>query len=209
MLYSTIIVAASAFAGFAAAQNNSNTPIPCCTLPATQIPAEDRSTMCNANQNTCVELCGGLGDIASNGNECDDTTLENSCKCANGTDITSSLADYQQSVAGLMCQNFWYDACISASGTDAQAQRACESTRKAECGNATTDGASSGGSGGRSSSSASASASRTSTGSPTGSASGTGAAAATTTAAGAAANLAVYGTPALAGGLLAMFGLVL
>lgn len=209
MLYSTIIVAASAFAGFAAAQNNSDTPIPCCTLPATQIPEEDRATMCNANENTCVELCGGLGDIASNGNECDDTTLENSCMCANGTDITSSLANYQQSVAGLMCQNFWYDACISASGSDAAAQRRCVLTRESECGNLTTDGTSSGGGSSGGSSSASASPSRTASGDATASATGTGGAAATTTAAGGAANLAVYGTPALAGGLLAMFGFIL
>ena len=70
MLYSTIIVAASAFAGFASAQNSS-TPIPCCTVPATSIDSSDRDALCNANQNTCVELCGGLGDIASNGNQCD------------------------------------------------------------------------------------------------------------------------------------------
>ncbi|KAI8936026.1 hypothetical protein NX059_007528 [Plenodomus lindquistii] len=209
MLYSTIIVAASAFAGFAAAQNS--TVIPCCTLPATQIPADDRSSMCNANQNTCVELCGGLGDIASNGNECDDTTLENSCTCANGTDITSSLANYQQSVVGLMCQNFWFDACIGASGSNAAQQRACVTTRESECGNLTTDGANTGGSSDdddSSSSSASASSTPTASGSSSPSASGSGAAA-TTTAAGAAANLAVYGTPALAGGLLAVFGFIL
>ncbi|CBX90202.1 hypothetical protein IAQ61_001699 [Plenodomus lingam] len=209
MLYSTIMVAASAFVGFAAAQNNSNTPIPCCSLPATQIPEEERATMCNANENTCVELCGGLGNIASNGNECDDDTLETSCRCANGTDITANLADYQQSVAGLMCQNFWFDACISASGSDATAQRSCVSTREAECGNRTTDGASSGGSNGGGSSSASPSATQSSNGGATPSPSGSGGAAATTTAAGGAANLAVYGTPALAGGLLALFGFIL
>lgn len=77
MLYSTIIVAASAFAGFAAAQNAS-TPIACCTLPATQIDSSDRDAMCNANQNTCVELCGGLGDIASNGNQCDSVSCAHS-----------------------------------------------------------------------------------------------------------------------------------
>lgn len=71
MIYSTLIVAASAFASFAAAQNVS-TVIPCCTVAASTIPADDRAAMCNANENTCVELCGGLGAIASNGNNCDD-----------------------------------------------------------------------------------------------------------------------------------------
>jgi hypothetical protein len=72
MLYSTIIVAASAFAGFASAQNaTSDTPIPCCSVAASSVSADDRQTWCQANQNTCVELCGGQGKLASNGNKCD------------------------------------------------------------------------------------------------------------------------------------------
>jgi hypothetical protein len=53
MLYSTLVVAASAFAGFASAQSNStfNTPIPCCSVG------------------------GGQANIASNGNSCDDVSL--------------------------------------------------------------------------------------------------------------------------------------
>lgn len=135
------------------------------------------------------------------------TTLENSCKCSNGTDITSGLAKYQQSVAGLMCQSFWYDACITASGTDAAQQRNCVTTRESQCGNLTTDGTSAGGSSGGASSSGSGGASRTS-GSGS-SPSNTGASSASASPTGAAANLAAYGTPALAGGLLAIFGLVL
>lgn len=72
MLYSTLIIAASALAGFASAQNTTlNTPIPCCTVPVTQVPEDTRDEWCNANENTCVELCGGQGSIASNGNECE------------------------------------------------------------------------------------------------------------------------------------------
>ena len=74
MLYSSILVAASALAGFASAQNatgNYNTPIPCCSVDTGSVPLDDKQTWCNANQNTCVELCGGQGQIASNGNECD------------------------------------------------------------------------------------------------------------------------------------------
>lgn len=74
MLYSSLIVAASAFASFAAAQNVS-TPIPCCTVPANTITEDNRTAMCNANQNTCVELCGGVSDIASNGNQCDSVRM--------------------------------------------------------------------------------------------------------------------------------------
>jgi hypothetical protein len=68
MLYSSVIVAA-AFAGFAAAQNS--TVIPCCTVPLTQVPQDTRQSWCDAQENTCVDLCGGQGDIASNGNTCD------------------------------------------------------------------------------------------------------------------------------------------
>lgn len=208
MRYAALIAAASALAGFASAQNNSNTPIPCCTVSAGQIPAEQRSELCNANENTCVELCGGLGQIASNGNTCDDTTLQTSCKCSNGTDITSNLAKYQQSVAGLMCQNFWYDACISASGSDAAQQRNCVTTRESQCGNLTTDGTSSSDNSASPSASASSGASHTSAGGSSPSHSGTASESSKPTA-GAAASLAAYGTPALAGGLFAVFGLVL
>jgi hypothetical protein len=75
MLYSTLIVAASAIAG-ASAQLLSNgtrydTPIPCCTVAAGLVPADRRSDWCEAQKNTCNELCGGVGKVASNGNNCD------------------------------------------------------------------------------------------------------------------------------------------
>lgn len=202
MRYSSIVVAASAFASFAAAQNES-TPIPCCTLPANQIPEDDRNTYCNANQNTCVELCGGSGDLASNGNPCDTTTLENSCTCANGTDITSTLERYQQSVAGLVCQINWYNACVSAAGNSAQQLRTCK-TAQESCGNLTV-GADSGSSDSGDSSTASGSPTAASSGSPTG-ASGS---ATSSTAPAAANNVAAYSMPILAGGLMAVFGFAL
>jgi hypothetical protein len=72
MLYSTVFVAVSAFAGLASAQNQTfDTPIPCCTVPANTIPADVKSEYCQAQQNTCVDLCGGQGQVASNGNTCD------------------------------------------------------------------------------------------------------------------------------------------
>lgn len=203
MLYRSIIVAASALASFAAAQNET-TPIPCCTLPANQIDDADREAMCNANQNTCVELCGGVGDIASNGNTCDIQTLENSCTCSNGTDITSELEKYQQSVSGLMCLNNWFDACITAAGNSAAARRACTAAQQT-CGNLTV-GADAGDNSSPSSSPSGSQTSPTSAGSsPTGSS----APASSSPAAGAAGNVAAYSAPILAGGLLALFGLAL
>lgn len=77
MLYSTVIVAVSALAGFATAQtsNSSDTVIPCCSVPVNQVPQDDRQTWCDAQENTCVDICGGQGEIASNGNTCDAVSL--------------------------------------------------------------------------------------------------------------------------------------
>lgn len=73
MLYSSIIVAASAFAGLASAQNSTgsyNTPIPCCSVDPGTVPQDDKQAWCNANQNTCVSACGGQSSVASQGNNC-------------------------------------------------------------------------------------------------------------------------------------------
>ncbi|USP79741.1 hypothetical protein yc1106_07015 [Curvularia clavata] len=211
MRSSTIFVAVSAFAGFAAAQNSTfNTPIQCCTVDPNSVDQDDRQSWCQANQNTCVELCGGRGQLASNGNQCDSSTLKFSCKCRNGTDVSSTMSQYQQTVPGQMCL-VWYSNCISASGTDATAQFECEQARDNLCGNKTIEQATEAGNSGSSSSgSSSASGSPSSTSgsspSPTGSA---GAASSSSAPSGAAANLAMYSTSALAGGLLALFGLAL
>jgi hypothetical protein len=211
MLYSSLIVAASALAGFASAQtSNSSAPdtiIPCCSVPANQVPQNQREGWCSAQRNTCVELCGGRGEIANNGNDCQATDLDYTCKCANGTDISDSMSSYQQTVPGQMCL-FWFDACINATGSDAEAQFNCIQARDTKCGNDTID-ASGSGSDSSSSASASTSSGPSATGSGAGSASSpTGSDAAEPSKA-AAASFSTYGTPALAGGLLALFGLAL
>lgn len=193
MLYSTLIIAASAFAGLVSAQND--TAIPCCSVPANTVPQNLRSEWCAANQNTCVDLCGGPGQIASNGNDCSATDLKYSCKCSNGTDISSALSTYQQTVPALMCF-YWFGACINATGTDVTAQFRCTNARDTKCGNATTKA--------QASASPSGSAARTSGGSTPSATSG-----GATQSSGAAAPLGFYATPALAGGLLAVFGLAL
>jgi len=209
MLYSTLIVAASAFAGFASAQNASSqyqTPIPCCSVDPGSVAQNDRQTWCTANQNTCVELCGGQGKIASQGNTCNSQTLQFGCECRNGTSMTSVMSEYQQTVPGLMCR-VWYDQCIAATGSDDAAQFQCIQARDNLCGNLTTTDATNAGNAG-SSGSASASSSPSSTSGSSSDSSST-PSASPTAAGNAAAALAQYGTTALAGGLLAIFGLVL
>jgi hypothetical protein len=108
------------------------------------------------------------------------------------------MSAYQQSVPGQMCR-FWYGACVEASGSNGAARFQCEQARDARCGNLTIDdsGAITTGS-----ATPSGGASRTSGGGSAGSASpspsSTGAAA-----------IAQYGAPILAGGLMAVFGIVL
>ncbi|KAF1998086.1 hypothetical protein P154DRAFT_524394 [Amniculicola lignicola CBS 123094] len=110
------------------------------------------------------------------------------------------MSDYQQSVPGQMCR-FWFELCINASGTDLGLQEECKSV---ECGNRTTTAAQS---------SAAASSSPTASGGGAdSSSSATSASATAAQSSGAAAALAIareYGTPILAGGLAAVFGLAL
>lgn len=140
------------------------------------------------------------------------STLEFSCKCRNGTDVTSVMDQYQQTVPGQMCL-VWYSNCISASGTDATAQFECGQARDSLCGNKTieqaTEAGNSGSGSGSGSSSASSSPSATSSGSPASTGDASGSAASSTPTPGAATNLAFYGTTALAGGLFALFGMAL
>jgi cobalamin biosynthesis Mg chelatase CobN len=139
------------------------------------------------------------------------TTLEFECKCSNGTDLQSSLTDYEQSVPGQMCRA-WFEACKNAAPDDADGQFACEQAEEQNCGKLTIQDATDAGNGG-SSSSASGSATSSSpsaTGSDSPSGTETSEASATSESAeGAAANLMTYGTPALVGGLFAIFGFAL
>lgn len=138
---------------FVQAQDSSDLSIPCCSVPASSIPSNDRSNWCSANQNTCSELCNGNVRV----NQCDSVrsffsyhtshtyttilinwllqnSLDFTCTCTSGQDVSSSLAQYQQTVPSLMCLT-WYSACIAAAGSSIQAQFACTSTRDAQCGN--------------------------------------------------------------------------
>jgi hypothetical protein len=73
MLYTTVFVAIATLSGFASAQNT--TIIPCCSVPATDVPTSLKTSWCQAERNTCPELCGGLGNIANGGNTCDQVCL--------------------------------------------------------------------------------------------------------------------------------------
>ncbi|KAF2441147.1 hypothetical protein P171DRAFT_434829 [Karstenula rhodostoma CBS 690.94] len=215
MLYTTLLIASAAFSGFAAAQNSTidNLPPsvgPCCSVDANKVAKNTKSTWCTASENTCPEICGGQGQIASGGNTCDETTLQYTCKCRNGTE--PDMAEYMQSVPGLMCR-YWFDGCTNATigndgeGNSAQ-QFACDTVRNEQCGNKTT----------RDASTTSATTSRSSRPTSTDSSeSGSESSSQTSSAAsessstpGAAVRLAQeFGAPVLAGGMIALFGIAL
>lgn len=122
------------------------------------------------------------------------------------------MAEYQQSVPGLMCR-YWFDGCTNATigsngeGNSAQ-QFACDTVRNQQCGNKTTRDAST------TSARSSGGSAPTSTGS-SGSSSGAGsqtssAASESTSAPGAAVRLAQdFAAPVFAGGMIALFGIAL
>jgi len=194
MLYSTLLLAATALTGLVAAQNFTQ----CCTLP-TLPPVATRQTWCRAEQNTCPELCGGIGQLANDGNLCDSTALTYTCQCSDGT--KPNISDYQQSLPALMCQQ-WKTDCVANSPNDLTGQTACLSV---VCGNKTTNDLSS-----SASSAPSATAAPSSTGGGSGSATVASATSATSKAAATALALAKeFGTSALAAGIVAAFGFAL
>jgi cobalamin biosynthesis Mg chelatase CobN len=116
---------------------------------------------------------------------------------------------YEQTVPGLMCRT-WYGQCIAASGEDATQQFACNQARDTQCGNLTTSDATDAGNGvAPSGSSSSGSPSATSSGAMSSSTESAASSASSAAPASGAANLAMYGSSALVGGLLAVFGLAL
>jgi len=193
MFYSTLLLAATAFTGMVAAQNFTQ----CCTLP-TLPPIATRQSWCRAEQNTCPEICGGIGQLAKDGNLCDSNALTYTCQCADGT--KPNVSDYQQSLPALMCRQ-WRTDCVANSPNDLTGQTACLAV---QCGNKTINDVSSS----SSAPSATAAPSSTSGGSP----SGTVASATSSSSKAAATALALakdFGTPVLAAGIMAAFGFAL
>jgi hypothetical protein len=110
---------------------------------------------------------------------------------------------YEQSVPGQMCR-FWFDTCITASGTDRIAQEQCKTERDDKCGTLTADG--------EETTTTSTSASATASETAATSASSTDASMTAASTGGAATAVAIareYGTPLFAGGMVALFGLAL
>merc|ERR1711939_584662 len=99
MLYSTFLVAATAFTGFVSAQSSSSAQTTGAvnqtgtqtdqtgndgqgqyTIEPNSVPLATRQNWCRAQFNTCLGVCGGQAFP----NNCDAATLTYSCICTNG-----------------------------------------------------------------------------------------------------------------------------
>ncbi|QIW98015.1 hypothetical protein AMS68_003533 [Peltaster fructicola] len=207
MLYSTLAIAA-AFAGLASAQNYTTSGT--LNVTASQFPLALRQSWCTGERNNCPVICGGR----ATSNDCDPNNLSYLCVCSDGS--KPNVSDYMETLPFYICEQ-WIGNCVKNHPNDVTGQAACQSV---VCGmkNATNAAAVGG-------SSASASASAASTAASTGAAT-TGSMTTTTTATAAAATSATttssraaaatafaiaknYGTPILAAGMFAAFGLAL
>merc|ERR1712029_584901 len=146
MLYSTFLVAATAFTGFVSAQSSSSIQSSSgaqttgavnqtgtqtdqtgndgqgqYTIEPNSVPLATRQNWCRAQFNTCLGVCGGQAFP----NNCDAATLTYSCVCTNGSQ--PNISNYQQSLAAYECRA-WKDGCNERNPTDAEAQQNCLDT---------------------------------------------------------------------------------
>merc|ERR1711977_768919 len=146
MLYSTFLVAATAFTGLVSAQSSSSTQSSSgaqttsavnqtgtqtdqtgddgdgqYTIEPNSVPLATRQNWCRAQFNTCNSVCGGQAFP----NNCDAATLTYSCVCTNGNQ--PNISNYQQSLAAYECRA-WKDGCNERNPTDAEAQQNCLDT---------------------------------------------------------------------------------
>jgi hypothetical protein len=76
MLFTSLFVAAATFSTFASAQNETSNPLPpgiqpCCTVDPNVIPDSLKTGWCQAQRNTCPEICGGIPELSRGGQTCD------------------------------------------------------------------------------------------------------------------------------------------
>ncbi|KAL1968486.1 hypothetical protein VTN77DRAFT_1696 [Rasamsonia byssochlamydoides] len=119
---SSLALILSAFVAGIAAQNNYTFPA---GFNLGLVPENTRSAWCQAQRNTCPQICGG----AASPNECDPDTLNFSCTCINGT--VPDVALYTNTIPFFVCQAN-YAQCINNHPNDLQGQEQCKAN--AQCG---------------------------------------------------------------------------
>ncbi|RMZ82986.1 hypothetical protein DV737_g1812, partial [Chaetothyriales sp. CBS 132003] len=96
------------------------------------VTSTDLFNWCHSQLNTCPEICDGSAAV----NYCDQTTLDYTCTCANGTepDCTAFIG----TVPYFECQQT-YIQCIADNPNDAEAQATCASNEQCGTRNATAE----------------------------------------------------------------------
>lgn len=213
-MFRSTLIAVSAIAAVASAQNSSVTPTGNTTyfygtdgsleVDPTLFSESLRADWCLGQTNNCPEVCDGQTTT----NTCDRNTLDWTCTCSDSS-LMPNITDYAAMMPSYKC-DAWKQLCNDAHPDDSIGQEGCQSvTCGSKNASATDDGTSSS----TTSSSASMSTTPTST-SGGGSASQTSdtasSASPSDTGAAAALNVAqAYGSSILAAGLLGIFGLAL
>ncbi|KAF2156868.1 hypothetical protein K461DRAFT_272959 [Myriangium duriaei CBS 260.36] len=201
MFYSSMLLAVTAMTGLVAAQSS-------ITIDPNSVDSGTRSGWCEAERNTCSQICGSVGTTA---NLCDPTQLTYTCTCNSNTQ--PNISAYAQTLPSFICQTS-VNQCIAANTNNQETQAAC---RDVVCGNQTVNAASTAtssatGSSSQTSGAASASTTGATSTSASGGSSATSASASATASKSAGMAVAMardYGMSALVMGMLAAFGLAM
>ncbi|KAF2757219.1 hypothetical protein EJ05DRAFT_511943 [Pseudovirgaria hyperparasitica] len=199
MVSSLVLLLTTALAGMVSAQASSNI-----TINPNSVNETLKTNWCTAEKNTCRSLCGGPGETASN--DCMTSNLNYTCSCTNGTD--PDVSQYSESLPAYICREYVIQCVAAVSDGDRDAIYQCRQV-EGTCGQLNASDPADGGSNPQASGSDSTPSATASSGDNAPSASNTGAPASATSGGAAAALGASYGTPAIAAGMLALFGLVL
>ncbi|RMZ78230.1 hypothetical protein DV738_g4064, partial [Chaetothyriales sp. CBS 135597] len=96
------------------------------------VTSTDLFNWCHSQLNTCPQICGGSAAV----NYCDQTSLQYTCTCANGTSPDSTA--FIGTVPYFVCQQT-YIQCVANNPNDAQAQTKCAENEQCGSRNATAE----------------------------------------------------------------------
>ncbi|KAH6638155.1 hypothetical protein C7974DRAFT_155266 [Boeremia exigua] len=123
-MHSALALGLAAFAGFAAAQENTQNDYPYRIDPDSVTPA-NRQFWCDQNIAQCPLIClqqPGVTTQTTSVNDCDPDALSYSCVCDNG--VSPNITQYSQTLPFFICQE-WGNQCVANCNGDATCQDSC------------------------------------------------------------------------------------
>ncbi|KAJ3482892.1 hypothetical protein NLG97_g7444 [Lecanicillium saksenae] len=145
-MFAKAVIVALAAAGAATAQVQNYTSALDMKLDPNQATAQERAQWCNAESNSCSQLC----DNTDTTNDCVAATLEYKCICGSNNSAPA-LEYYAQTMPTFIC-NKLFDLCNTQNVGNARNQEACKTNIRSHCGTLDPTKASKGGSSGSGSS---------------------------------------------------------